>query len=165
MKAFVGVEADLAERGDADHVVDPPVPGSGESVRVLSQEEASRAAVPVQEVNRYRSANRATSPALALHTGGNHWSDAADVDESRAAGQHEGLELGGGHLALRLDRPPRPARHSRTPRPQGDPLYGIRALLRAGAEKLTDRQRSRLHTAVAPHENDLAVHLAWSCAR
>jgi hypothetical protein len=31
----VGVEADLADRGDVDHVVDPPVPGPAETVPVL----------------------------------------------------------------------------------------------------------------------------------
>src|SRR5664279_5846319 len=31
----VGVEADLADRGDVDHVVHPSVPGSGEPVAVL----------------------------------------------------------------------------------------------------------------------------------
>jgi hypothetical protein len=31
----VGVESDLADRGDVDHVVHPPVPGAGESVAVL----------------------------------------------------------------------------------------------------------------------------------
>jgi hypothetical protein len=31
----VGVEPQLGDRGDVDHVIDPPVPGSGESVPVL----------------------------------------------------------------------------------------------------------------------------------
>jgi hypothetical protein len=31
----VGVEADLADCGDVDHVVHPAVPGSGEAVAVL----------------------------------------------------------------------------------------------------------------------------------
>ena len=31
----VGVEADLGDRGDVDHVVHPPVPGPGEPVPVL----------------------------------------------------------------------------------------------------------------------------------
>jgi len=48
---------------------------------------------------------------------------------------------------------------------KGDPLYGIRNLLRAGAERLTDRQWTRLATAVAAHEDHLQVHLAWSCAQ
>jgi transposase len=47
---------------------------------------------------------------------------------------------------------------------KGDPLYGIRNLLRAGAERLTDRQWTRLATAVAAHEDHLQVYLAWSCA-
>jgi len=48
---------------------------------------------------------------------------------------------------------------------KGDPLYGIRTLLRAGAEKLTDRQWTRFATAVAAHEDHLQVSLAWSCAQ
>ena len=48
---------------------------------------------------------------------------------------------------------------------KGDPLYGIRNLLRAGAEKLTDRQWTRLQTAVAAHGDHLQVYLAWSCAQ
>ena len=31
----VGVEADLADRGDVNHVVHPPVPGPGEAVAIL----------------------------------------------------------------------------------------------------------------------------------
>ncbi len=51
---------------------------------------------------------------------------------------------------------------------KGDPLYGIRNLIRAGSEKLTDRQWTRLATAVAgpaAHDDHLQVHLAWSCAQ
>ncbi len=44
----------------------------------------------------------------------------------------------------------------------GDPLYGIRTLLRAGAENLTDRQRTRLDAAINAHE---AVFVAWQCAQ
>lgn len=48
---------------------------------------------------------------------------------------------------------------------KGDPLYGIRTLMRAGAEKLTDKQWARFETAIAAHEQHLQVHLAWSCAQ
>jgi len=46
-----------------------------------------------------------------------------------------------------------------------DPLYGIRTLLRAGAEKLTDRQWTRFTRAIDADERHLAVWLAWSCAQ
>jgi len=46
---------------------------------------------------------------------------------------------------------------------KGDPLYGIRTLLRAGAEKLTAKQWSRFETAIAANEEThLPVYLAWS---
>lgn len=48
---------------------------------------------------------------------------------------------------------------------KGDPLYGIRNLLRAGAEKLTERQWTRLDAAVAADEAHLQVWLAWSCSQ
>ena len=48
---------------------------------------------------------------------------------------------------------------------KGDPLYGIRTILRAGAEKLTDRQRARLDRAIAADERHLEVAVAWSCAQ
>jgi transposase len=48
---------------------------------------------------------------------------------------------------------------------KGDPLYGIRTMLRAGADKLTDRQWPRLETAIAADERHLEVWLAWSCAQ
>jgi len=35
---------------------------------------------------------------------------------------------------------------------RGDPLYGIRMILHCGREKLTDRQRARLGTAIAADE-------------
>jgi len=47
----------------------------------------------------------------------------------------------------------------------GDPLYGIRTTLRAGAENLTDRQRARLQTAFAAHPEHDQVAVAWSCAQ
>ena len=42
----------------------------------------------------------------------------------------------------------------------GDPLYGIRRVLRTGAELLTDRQHQRL-TAVFADENHLQVEATW----
>lgn len=48
---------------------------------------------------------------------------------------------------------------------KGDPLYGIQRLLRAGAEKLTDKQWTRLEKAIAAHDAHLAVYVAWSCAQ
>lgn len=48
---------------------------------------------------------------------------------------------------------------------KGDPLHGIQKLLRAGAEKLTDKQWTRFETAIAAHEAHLQVYLAWSCAQ
>ena len=48
---------------------------------------------------------------------------------------------------------------------RNEPLYGIRTMLRAGAENLTDRQWARLQTAFAADERHLPVWLAWSCAQ
>jgi hypothetical protein len=47
----------------------------------------------------------------------------------------------------------------------GDPLYGIRTILRCGVEKLTDRQRARLDKAIAADERHDEVHIAWQCAQ
>lgn len=47
----------------------------------------------------------------------------------------------------------------------GDPLYGIRTMLRAGQENLTDRQLARLDAAVAAHEAHDEVHIAWQCTQ
>ncbi len=47
----------------------------------------------------------------------------------------------------------------------GDPLYGIRTMLRAGQENLTDRQLARLDKAIAAHEAHDEVHIAWQCAQ
>jgi transposase len=46
-----------------------------------------------------------------------------------------------------------------------DPLYGIRNLLRAGVEHLTDRQRARLAAALDADEQHDEVILAWHCAQ
>jgi len=48
---------------------------------------------------------------------------------------------------------------------KNDPLYGIRMILRCGAEKLTDRQRARLDRAIAADERHEEVLVAWLCAQ
>lgn len=48
---------------------------------------------------------------------------------------------------------------------KGDPLYGIRHLLRAGRERLTSRQQNRLASAFAAHPDHVAVEVAYKCAQ
>lgn len=48
---------------------------------------------------------------------------------------------------------------------KNDPLYGIRTILRCGAEKLTERQRARLDRAIAADERHDEVLVAWLCAQ
>ncbi|MGH9102519.1 MAG: ISL3 family transposase [Acidimicrobiales bacterium] len=48
---------------------------------------------------------------------------------------------------------------------RGDPLYGIRTILRAGAERLTDRQHARLAAAIAADPAHEEVHVAWQVAQ
>jgi len=48
---------------------------------------------------------------------------------------------------------------------KGDPLYGIRTTLRAGIEKLTDKQKARLEKAFAADERHDEVLVAWQCAQ
>ena len=47
----------------------------------------------------------------------------------------------------------------------GDPLHGIRNILRCAAERLTDTQHARLAAAIAADERHDAVHIAWHCAQ
>jgi transposase len=47
----------------------------------------------------------------------------------------------------------------------GDPLYGIRMILRCGRERLTDRQQARLERAIAADERHDEVHIAWQAAQ
>ena len=47
----------------------------------------------------------------------------------------------------------------------GDPLYGIQRLLRAGAENLTDKQLERLAAAIEANPAHEAVYIAWRCAQ
>lgn len=49
---------------------------------------------------------------------------------------------------------------------RGDPLYGIRMLLRAGRENLTTKQWDRFEKALAANPDaHLEVYIAWSCAQ
>jgi transposase len=47
----------------------------------------------------------------------------------------------------------------------GDPLYGIRTILRCGEEKLTDKQKARLAKALDADERHVEVEVAWRCAQ
>jgi len=47
----------------------------------------------------------------------------------------------------------------------GDPLYGIRNILRCGEEKLTDKQKARLAKAFNADERHIEVEVAWRCAQ
>ena len=48
---------------------------------------------------------------------------------------------------------------------KGEPLYGIRHVLRAGRERLTPRQQIRLDSAFAAHPDHVAVEVAYQCAQ
>ena len=48
---------------------------------------------------------------------------------------------------------------------KNDPLYGIRTILRCGAESLTDRQLARLERAITADERHEEVYIAWQCAQ
>ena len=48
---------------------------------------------------------------------------------------------------------------------KGDPLYGIRNILRAAPERLTDRQINRLNRAIAADEAHEEVLVAWQAAQ
>jgi len=47
----------------------------------------------------------------------------------------------------------------------GDPLYGIRTILRAGVENLTGRQRARLTAGFTTHDAHVEVEIAWRVAQ
>ncbi|MBG6226762.1 transposase [Arthrobacter sp. CAN_A2] len=47
----------------------------------------------------------------------------------------------------------------------GDPLFGIQTILRAGAENLTDKQRTRLSVAIEAREAHEEVFIAWQAAQ
>ena len=48
---------------------------------------------------------------------------------------------------------------------KGDPLYGIQTILRAGAENLTEKQRTRLAAAIEADPAHDEVFVAWQCAQ
>jgi transposase len=48
---------------------------------------------------------------------------------------------------------------------KGDPLYGIRNILRAGRENLTDRQKARLNAAFTHRDEHVEVEVAWHAAQ
>ncbi len=48
---------------------------------------------------------------------------------------------------------------------RADPLYGIQNVLRCGADRLTDKQKTRLAKAIAVDERHDEVLLAWMCAQ
>lgn len=48
---------------------------------------------------------------------------------------------------------------------KGDPLYGIQTILRAGAENLTEKQRTRLAAAIEADPARDEVFVAWQCAQ
>ena len=48
---------------------------------------------------------------------------------------------------------------------RGDALYGIRNILRAGQERLTDRQKARLDAAFTQREEHVEVDVAWQAAQ
>lgn len=48
---------------------------------------------------------------------------------------------------------------------KGDPLYGIRTILRCGAEKLTDKQKARLEQAITADPRHEEVYIAWQAAQ
>ena len=111
--AAFGVVAQLDDRCDVQDMVHPPVPGPRQPMADLLAGGGVQGAVPVQEANRFRSANRAMSPTSARSTG-SCGCDAVDVHQPRAPVLDRGLELG---LELsRTWRRPRPGR--RVPRPR-----------------------------------------------
>jgi Transposase len=48
---------------------------------------------------------------------------------------------------------------------KGDPLYGIRLILRCGEERLTDKQKARLDKAIAVDERHNEIYAAYQCAQ
>lgn len=61
--------------------------------------------------------------------------------------------------------PPRADRHPGHRGRKGDPLYGVRTILRAGAENLTDKQKARLTSAFAAHDAHVEVQITWQVAQ
>lgn len=52
------------------------------------------------------------------------------------------------------------SRSTTTAAAKGDPLYGVRMILRCGRERLTDKQKARLARAIAADERHDEVHVA-----
>jgi transposase len=48
---------------------------------------------------------------------------------------------------------------------KGDPLYGIRPILRCAQERLADKQRARLDKAIAADDRHDEVYIAWQCGQ
>ena len=48
---------------------------------------------------------------------------------------------------------------------KSDPLYGVRNILRAGRERLTDKQNARLEAAFTHQEEHVEVEVAWHAAQ
>lgn len=48
---------------------------------------------------------------------------------------------------------------------KGDPLFRVRNILRAGKERLTEKQKSRLDAAFAAREEHVEVEVAWHAAQ
>lgn len=48
---------------------------------------------------------------------------------------------------------------------KGDPLYGVRTVLRAGAENLAEKQHDRLTRAFTAHDAHVEVQIAWQVAQ
>src|SRR6476620_7722966 len=72
--------------------------------RFCSPEGASSGAVPVQDANRLRSANRATSPTSARILAATTGPIPGQIHQRRITREDQGLELGGGALDPGLDR-------------------------------------------------------------
>ena len=101
--ASVGVQAELGDRGDVDHVVHPSVSGTGEAVTVLltgggiKGRGAGPGGEPIPIGEPSHVADVREDP------GRHHGPDAMDLHQTRVTGQHHRLELGGGLLDLRVN--------------------------------------------------------------
>ena len=99
--AAVGVETDLADRGDVDHVVHPSVPGRERRCRFCSPEEASRVRCRSRRrtgCGRRTGRRRRRRPGSGRRRPVRHRAGPSGV----TAGDHDRLELGGGLLDLGL---------------------------------------------------------------
>jgi len=100
----LGVEAELGDRSDVDHVVHPTVPGAREPVTVLLTGGGvqrcgpgpGREPVPIGEPRDVADVGQ--------DPGGDHGPDAGQFHQPRVTGQDYRLQLRGGVLDLGLDR-------------------------------------------------------------